>query len=623
MAATLAAMAFASGSAHAEGTEQLGPAQIPIASGSGYVVGGSGMFIEDETVPEGVWPREYINLPGEVSVAVPSGAVVKQVLLYWMSEYFAGDTIDTGATVNGFPIDGTIIGGPTRFVHYLDYVAFRADITSLGLVGPGSNILLVEDVAGTFRTTGAGVTVIYDNGTTSNLQVKDGLDMAYHGFQPTLNAMVPVEFNFAPANVARTGELAVHLGSVGDGRPNITRITVGNDVFEYNDLYTSQDGQEWDSQVLQVPVPAGVTRIIFEVLSADGLNRPGLDPASFAVVGTALSLLPPAEPCGPCDGQISELTMRYNGNEPNALVSVRHRVGSMRGQEIEAFVVQPGGSFTVYGNTRQNTLGPEIEIFVNNGSNTRIHTSCSQDVGPGMVFGDFTILAGRSRNGGALCPGDNGGGEGEPEGEPEGEGEGEDPRTPVEDCDDGKPQVLTLRYTGESCAASDHSQSAGSVLCNGNPNGASPVRIVAVDKNRINHPQARVYFDGMVPVGGTFTVDSTVGGLTRLRANLYVFILDANNNPLQDVAFHVSCSEPLLVGDQYGSLELVGFQAQKDVEPTLVPRQTGPGDKDPVACSVNSASGTPGQRAGEFALMALLFSVLLLGARRTRQAESR
>ncbi len=36
--------------------------------------------------------------------------------------------------------------------------------------------------------------------------------------------------------------------------------------------------------------------------------------------------------------------------------------------------------------------------------NTRIHTSCSEPVGPGLVSGDFLVEAGTSRDGGELCP---------------------------------------------------------------------------------------------------------------------------------------------------------------------------------------------------------------------------
>ncbi|SHI49518.1 hypothetical protein SAMN05216261_0791, partial [Algibacter luteus] len=32
------------------------------------------------------------------------------------------------------------------------------------------------------------------------------------------------------------------------------------------------------------------------------------------------------------------------------------------------------------------------------------HTSCSVEIGPGSIFGDFSVIGGASRNGGELCP---------------------------------------------------------------------------------------------------------------------------------------------------------------------------------------------------------------------------
>ena len=49
-----------------------------------------------------------------------------------------------------------------------------------------------------------------------------------------------------------------------------------------------------------------------------------------------------------------------------------------------------------------NKLGTEIYITVDNGDETAIHTSCSQAIGVNSIFGDFTVTAGASKNGGPL-----------------------------------------------------------------------------------------------------------------------------------------------------------------------------------------------------------------------------
>ena len=65
-------------------------------------------------------------------------------------------------------------------------------------------------------------------------------------------------------------------------------------------------------------------------------------------------------------------------------------------------VVEPNGQFTINGFDKQGSVGTEINITLN-GSSVMIHTSCSVPIEVGMVFGNFQIVSGKSRNGGWLC----------------------------------------------------------------------------------------------------------------------------------------------------------------------------------------------------------------------------
>ena len=58
-------------------------------------------------------------------------------------------------------------------------------------------------------------------------------------------------------------------------------------------------------------------------------------------------------------------------------------------------------------------------------------------------------------------------------------------------------------------------------------------------------------------------------GKTRLAANTYVFIYDMEGNLLQTVKFHTSCSQPLFIGDQFGSLNMVGFRSESGTGPGM------------------------------------------------------
>ncbi len=104
-------------------------------------------------------------------------------------------------------------------------------------------------------------------------------------------------------------------------------------------------------------------------------------------------------PCAPCDGRITQMTLRYLGPAP-AFVQVFMR----KGGEVFAGSVEPLGYFTFDGTDRKGTLGPEIEVFVDGSLHTTFHTSCSVEIGPGTVQGDFLVAEAYSRNGGLMCP---------------------------------------------------------------------------------------------------------------------------------------------------------------------------------------------------------------------------
>ncbi len=53
--------------------------------------------------------------------------------------------------------------------------------------------------------------------------------------------------------------------------------------------------------------------------------------------------------------------------------------------------------------TGVNNYKNNLLVYVNNTSNATIHTSCSQPIKVGMVFGSFEIISGISKDGGPLC----------------------------------------------------------------------------------------------------------------------------------------------------------------------------------------------------------------------------
>jgi hypothetical protein len=263
----------------AVGTETLGPPNIPIAEGSGVVAGGTGM----------------VTQPGNITLDVPAVASVEQVLLYWNgfhSQENAG--ADDAISVNGVGVTGTLIGGPTLFFagHYSS--TFRADITALGLVAAGPNSLTISDMAFDRVNNGAGIIVIFDDGSNAEIDLVDGQDLAFINFAPPLNATVAQTFTFAPEPVDRTANLSMFLSSV-EGqdlpgqRPTVVRITVGGVVTELDNLLMSGDGEEWDTMSVAIDVPAGIGAVTVQAFSEDNLGTGNL-PASLAWIAATLSL---------------------------------------------------------------------------------------------------------------------------------------------------------------------------------------------------------------------------------------------------------------------------------------------------------------------------------------------
>jgi len=289
-------------SARADGSDPagLGPPSIGVSPGTGIVGAGTGL----------------ITQPGIINLNVPLGVNIQQVILYWegLSPNPPGDnTIE----VNGVPVIGTLIGGPTLFFPNNFSTTYRADITALaqanGWVVPGANILTISgmdyEIGGVGENDGAGILVIFDDGTFPKAQInlRDGNDLAFAGFAPPLDATVAQTFNFPAAGFPRQADVVLFVGSVDVNRNSIIRITTGGNVTDIVDLLGNTDGPQWDTVSSSVVVPAGANSISFEILSAGGP-----DPASLAWLTGSFAVLP-----APLDGTviIEKLTIPAGGTD--------------------------------------------------------------------------------------------------------------------------------------------------------------------------------------------------------------------------------------------------------------------------------------------------------------------
>jgi hypothetical protein len=268
-----------------DGTETLGVPTIDIEPGSGFVEGGVGMSDD--------------NLDHNLVITVPTGVVIKQVLLYWSGATTGAPGDDTIA-LNGTPVQGTLIGGATNFYSNYEFSAFRAELAVEGVVTEGENSFLVTDFNfdhsnGTHEeNNGVSMLVIYDDGTTSELTIRDGLDLAFWNFEGLLEVTDPQTFTFAADTAERTADLLLFVGSVFINRPNQIKVTTSAGDQYFDNLLNSTDGLTWDSMILPVTIPPEATSLTVELIST-----PTADPlgASMSWVGAGLSVptSPPPE----------------------------------------------------------------------------------------------------------------------------------------------------------------------------------------------------------------------------------------------------------------------------------------------------------------------------------------
>ncbi|MCH8868518.1 MAG: hypothetical protein IIC85_02300 [Chloroflexi bacterium] len=138
----------------------------------------------------------------------------------------------------------------------------------------------------------------------------------------------------------------------------------------------------------------------------------------------------------------------------------------------------------------------------------------------------------------------------------------------IDVCAGAKPAQLTFIYTGDLCTASSHGQEKA--VCTDVATAASgPVEIRYTGKDAGTKitvsPGSGASTGEVINVGATFVlsssrVDKKSGSPKELHANSKFDVLQGGII-IQQLEIHTSCSNPLFVGDQFGSLRVAGFIA--------------------------------------------------------------
>lgn len=128
----------------------------------------------------------------------------------------------------------------------------------------------------------------------------------------------------------------------------------------------------------------------------------------------------------------------------------------------------------------------------------------------------------------------------------------------------GKPAALNLLYTGEDCEATNTAQDSGKYSCEGDPMMDENVFILVTDKANPNDHRAKIYFEGNVGLDEAFEATAENAGEHKFKAKTFTFVYadDSRTTLLQSLEFHTSCSQPIRIGDQYGSIGITGVTSE-------------------------------------------------------------
>lgn len=192
----------------------------------------------------------------------------------------------------------------------------------------------------------------------------------------------------------------------GDGDVLATQVTSGDGEYVFEDLGPGTYAVVVDAGTL----PDGLT----QTYDLDGLATLNRAVTDLAAGQDRRDVDFGYTPCAECEGKVSLLTLSYLGDSP-VEVAVEGRRGPTKGDPLFLGTVSSGEAFSVAGPESGNpgfsgTLGTEVTVFVDGAENTVIHTSCSQPIGPGMIFGDFLVVYAESSDGGPMCPAEGGDG---------------------------------------------------------------------------------------------------------------------------------------------------------------------------------------------------------------------
>ena len=110
--------------------------------------------------------------------------------------------------------------------------------------------------------------------------------------------------------------------------------------------------------------------------------------------------------CFSCAGGVTQLNFKNVTGAP-AAVEIYDDADAKPDKLLFAATLMDGGETGTLNGTRSDgKFNGDVSIWVDGVRVAKIHTSCSQPIGIGMVFGGFEVVSGASKDGGDFCPAD-------------------------------------------------------------------------------------------------------------------------------------------------------------------------------------------------------------------------
>ena len=108
-------------------------------------------------------------------------------------------------------------------------------------------------------------------------------------------------------------------------------------------------------------------------------------------------------PCAVCKGGTTGLSLRYLGAGA-ADVKIYDDGGIKADKILFQGPVVSGQVITLTPRPGQSKLNNDVSIWIGGVLQDKIKTDCSQPIGPNVIYGDFKVTEGFSKDNGRMCP---------------------------------------------------------------------------------------------------------------------------------------------------------------------------------------------------------------------------